>query len=184
MSAKFCVREEEVLELVVIGQWPRQASSELLGHVAGCAACADALVVSLAVANANEEALPAVPEAAAVWQRSQLRARHDAARLASRPVVAAQSVAALGTVGVIGAGAAWLAGEAPSLSVMGAALSEGASTALSRVTELAVPALTIGGQTPGLAWLLSGLVIGVIAIVGLALLLSTLADELPDRTLR
>jgi hypothetical protein len=85
---------------------------------------------------------------------------------------------------VIGAGAAWLAGEVPSLSVMGAALSEGASSALSRVTELSVPALTIGGQTPGLAWLLSGLVIGVIAIIGLALLLSTLADELPDRTLR
>jgi hypothetical protein len=59
MSAKFCVREEDVLELVVIGQWPRQASSELLAHVAGCAACADALVVSLAVASANEESLPA-----------------------------------------------------------------------------------------------------------------------------
>lgn len=185
MTESFCAREADVLALVAIGQWPRQANDALVAHVKACAACSDALVVSLACAGAADVPAAAdLPDAAAAWQRAQLRAREDALRVAARPVLAAQAVAAAGLLGVVGLSAAWLAGEVPSSDAIVAMVTERASAAVSRVAGLSLPAMTGGEQIPGLAWILSALLGGVGLAVGLALLLSTLVDRLPDRSVR
>lgn len=92
-----CPCERDVLDLVAIGQWPSRADETLRAHVAACETCAEVASVAAAVRDwANEtEATDAaqpvrMPDASVVWYRAQVRAREDAARRASRPVLVAQ----------------------------------------------------------------------------------------------
>lgn len=91
-----CACERDVLDLVAIGQWPARADHTLRAHVAACATCAEVAAVATAVrewADEGEVSAVKVPDASVVWYRAQVRAREDAARRASRPVLVAQVVA-------------------------------------------------------------------------------------------
>jgi hypothetical protein len=116
-----CVHEREVLDLVAVGQWPGRADAALQSHVAGCAACREVAAVAVAVREwADDQELVTVPDASVVWYRAQVRAREEAARRASRPVLAAQLVA-LATVVLalmtIGPSAEWYLALVPELSL-------------------------------------------------------------------
>lgn len=182
MNEPFCARETDVLELVAIGQWPRQADADLLTHVAECASCTDAVIVSLAMGDAMSVANDVVaPDATAVWQRAQWQARQDAMRVASRPVMAAQALAAVGLLAAIGAGVMWLANLAPRPAVMADSAADRATSLWSRLAELWLPMIDAVRELPtGSAWLASGVIGGVLLVIGLAFLLSTLADFASD----
>src|SRR5262245_24925298 len=111
IRATFCPREEEVLDLVVIGQWPARADASLREHVATCHLCADLAVVASSVSDLSEatKAESALPDAALVWYRAQVRAREEKTRRASRPVLIAEisAVVCLLTLGAI----AWRLGD-------------------------------------------------------------------------
>lgn len=97
-----CPCERDVLDLVAIGQWPLRADETLRAHVAACESCAEVASVAAAVRDwANQTdatdatddtdaAQVKVPDASVVWYRVQVRAREEAARRASRPVLVAQ----------------------------------------------------------------------------------------------
>lgn len=89
-----CPCERDVLDLVAIGQWPARADETLRAHVAACETCAEVASIATVVRDwANEaDAVDAVkvPDASVVWYRAQVRAREDATRRASRPVLLAQ----------------------------------------------------------------------------------------------
>jgi hypothetical protein len=92
-----CPCERDVLDLVAIGQWPSRADATLRAHVAACGSCAEVASIAAVVrdwaneTDAADAAQPArMPDASVVWYRAQVRAREDAARRASRPVLVAQ----------------------------------------------------------------------------------------------
>lgn len=97
-----CAHERDVLDLVAIGQWPARADEALRAHVAACGTCAEVAAVAAAVRDWADEAdavVPAiVPDASVVWYRAQVRAREEATRRASRPVLVAQLVALVAVV--------------------------------------------------------------------------------------
>jgi hypothetical protein len=92
-----CPCERDVLDLVAIGQWPARADETLRAHVALCETCAEVASVAAVVrdwanqTDATDAAHPAtMPDASVVWYRAQVRAREDAARRATRPLLVAQ----------------------------------------------------------------------------------------------
>jgi len=97
-----CACERDVLDLVAIGQWPSRADETLRAHVAACATCAEVAAVAAAVrewADETDNPQPVkVPDASVVWYRAQVRARQEATRRASRPVLVAQLVALVAVV--------------------------------------------------------------------------------------
>jgi hypothetical protein len=101
-----CVHESDVLDLVLMEQWPARADGALVAHVDGCATCRDLVASVGAVVQLRDDApRPQVPDASIVWHRTQLRARQDAARQAARPMFAAQMLA---FAGFIAAGVLWV----------------------------------------------------------------------------
>ena len=98
MTAPECRRESEILDEIAAGRWPAEAPASLTAHAASCPVCAD---LALAASALHDEAATAaqaplaLPSAGQVWWRAELRARHEAARLAQRPVLAVQVVAAV-----------------------------------------------------------------------------------------
>lgn len=190
MTARFCAREADVLELVAIGQWPRQASDDLAAHVVGCAACSDVVMVALALRDGDDQMtdtadVAVVPDAAAVWQRAQWRARQEAMRVASRPVVAAQAVAAIGILALIAGGTAWLMNLLPDRGEIAGTATDRASSFFAAVAASWSSVARVAGETsPSLMWILPLAVGGIVGAVGLALLLSTIADLASDRPAR
>ncbi len=86
-----CSCERDVLDLVAIGQWPSRADATLRAHVATCESCAEVASVAAAVREWADEPQPVkMPDASVVWYRAQVRAREEATRRASRPVLVAQ----------------------------------------------------------------------------------------------
>lgn len=178
-----CSRESDVLSLVSIGQWPRQADDELTAHVAGCAACAETITVAAALFELDQDdALPALPDARAVWQQAQWQARHDAMQRAARPVVAMQGVAAVGVITAIVAALVWLSASfslGDRILALGA--SARASAAAIGTTAVTVADLFTFEVPASVVLLLAGsLALGLTAI-GVAVALSTLADLRSDR---
>jgi hypothetical protein len=98
MTATACVREPEILDEIAEGRWPEAAPGALREHAATCVVCADLALAASALHDDAAEAkvgTMALPSAGQVWWRAELRARHEAARLAQRPVIAVQVVAAV-----------------------------------------------------------------------------------------
>jgi hypothetical protein len=98
MTAPECVREDEILAEISEGRWPAAAPVALRDHAAACPVCADLALAASALHDASADAAiapMALPSAGQVWWRAELRARHEAARLAQRPVIAVQAVAAV-----------------------------------------------------------------------------------------
>lgn len=108
--ARSCPRETDVLDLVAIEQWPARADAQLRAHVETCPVCSDLVVAASAIVELrNGQAQPSVPDASVVWYRAEVRAREEAARQASRPILAAHGLA---VAGVAALSLAWWADAA------------------------------------------------------------------------
>jgi len=92
-----CPRETEILRSIEALQWPDRCDDELRIHAAACPACADLVDVATALTGDRDAAVRAahVPPAGAVWWRTQMRARHEAARSARRVISVIQAAAVL-----------------------------------------------------------------------------------------
>jgi hypothetical protein len=91
-----CVREQDVLDLVAIDQWPSRADAALLAHVESCEVCGDLAFVATALGGGQEPVHEPVrvPDATIVWYGARLMARLDHTQRAARPLMIAQGVAA------------------------------------------------------------------------------------------
>jgi hypothetical protein len=83
-----CPHEEDVAAAVAVGSWPGGCDTKLTEHAASCAICADIVVVAAAFrADAHRACAEArVPAAGLVWWRARLRAVHEEAESAGRPI--------------------------------------------------------------------------------------------------
>jgi hypothetical protein len=157
-----CPCERDVLDLVAIGQWPSRADATLRAHAAECAICAEVAAVAAVVREWADDPQPVkVPDAAVVWYRAQVRAKEEAARRASRPVLAAQLVALVTVVlavVTIGPGLEWYLAQLPDLSLPAFSLPTMSLPDVSTWSWLAwgtvaaVATLILAG---GLAWVLA-----------------------------
>ena len=97
MTPMDCVHEADVLDLVAAGRWPDPGREELTRHAESCETCADLAAVALAIRNDSDLARTAarVPSAGLVWWKAQLRARHDRAETAGRPMTFVHAAGAL-----------------------------------------------------------------------------------------
>jgi hypothetical protein len=90
-----CQHETEILDAVASGRWPNRVDAELREHVSGCVICSDVATISNLFredyASALEQAR--VPSAGLVWWKSELRARREAVRVASRPIAWVSAIA-------------------------------------------------------------------------------------------
>jgi hypothetical protein len=98
-----CGFEPEVLAAVIEGRW--EGAAELRAHAESCAICLEVAAVSVALREDREELLAAapLPDAGLVWWKAQLRARREAAKVAGRPITAAQVMALATAAGLAGA---------------------------------------------------------------------------------
>ena len=92
-----CPREAEILRAVEARHWPDRCDDELRAHAAACPDCAGLAEVAAALLDDRELAMHAahVPPSGAVWWRTQMRARQDAARAARRIINVVQAAAVL-----------------------------------------------------------------------------------------
>lgn len=164
-----CSCERDVLDLVAMGQWPSRADQKLRDHVAGCPTCAEVASVASAVREWAEEPAPVkVPDASVVWYLAQVRAREEATRKASRPVLAAQAAA---LVAVFFAGA-WIGPEI-SLSLSDLTAWWPGWPEWPALSELSLTNLTSGLSLPGwLGWAALGAIGTWILVGSLAYLLT------------
>jgi hypothetical protein len=83
-----CPREADVVEAIIAGRWVALGATDLAQHAASCAVCRDVAAVGGAMRDEYEMAWAAaqVPSAGLVWWRAQLRARHQLAETAGRPI--------------------------------------------------------------------------------------------------
>jgi hypothetical protein len=131
MGRHTCSHEPDVLDAVAA----RRMDAVLAAHVKTCAVCQDAAEVAGALFSDHYDALSeaAVPSAQAVWVRAQMRARAEAARVASRPVLIVQAIgvvcATAAVVGVIGTIAWWLRSWASWLSSAATVIASAPATA-------------------------------------------------------
>jgi hypothetical protein len=90
-----CPREQDVLDAVAAGRWPRRADADLRQHVDGCGICQDVAAVFAVIAEDRDaaEAELVVPHSSIVWWRAQIRAREEAAATAARPIAVVQIAA-------------------------------------------------------------------------------------------
>lgn len=97
MNAIECPREQDVLDAIAACRWPARCGEDLRAHVAQCPVCADLASVASALGDDHDWwwQQARVPSASLVWWRSEMRARTEAARVVSRPVLIAQVVSAM-----------------------------------------------------------------------------------------
>lgn len=95
-----CPHEGDVLELTALGRWPDRADAALRSHVTTCQVCGDLAEVAAAVAAWQDAVLSEVrlPDASHVWRQAEHRARVDAARRATHPVLAVELAAVAAVV--------------------------------------------------------------------------------------
>lgn len=108
MSLQACVREPEVTAALRAGTWPAACEPALRQHVAECRHCAEVVLVTQAFLGARSQAVATAPAASpgALWWRAQVRRRREAMELATRPIVLAEIVAVVCTLGAL-AVSAW-----------------------------------------------------------------------------
>jgi hypothetical protein len=186
MMPRVCPREADVLHLVTIGQWPRQADADLVSHAAVCDGCAEVLVVAVALRTMDDDVAAgtetrSLPDGGAVWQRAQWQARQDAMQRAARPVVAVQGIVAVGTVAMIVAGVAWLASSLE-VTLDPAALAGGlqATRDWLAASAASMAPIFVVDVPASVLWMVAGAVALGMTVVGVAVGLSTLADLQSD----
>ncbi len=152
MKSVECPREQDVLDALAAGSWPRRAEHELRVHVGACEICSDLAEVVCALGDDQEHAWQdaRVPSSAVMWWRAQMRARQEAARQVARPISFAQGIAAVSALVVT---AALLTAWSPSLPRLIGGFVDGDMPVLPRV-DLAALVLTQG-------WLIPVLIAGI-----------------------
>ena len=102
MSLLRCSHDAELKSEMESGHWPEASTAELRMHVADCVACRDAvrLQQSFRLARATALAEPQLPPPGLLWWRAQLRRRNLALARVQRPIVGAQILALLVTLGI------------------------------------------------------------------------------------
>ncbi len=95
MRVPQCENEPAVTELLQSGRWPEACDAPLRSHVESCAVCSEVVRVARLLQEANSSLLAEVklPDAGLVWWKAQLRARREAAELATRPIALAERFA-------------------------------------------------------------------------------------------
>ena len=93
MNETDCLHEEDVADAVMSGRWPGGCDAELVAHAASCAICDDVIAVAGALCEDASQAcaVARIPPAGLMWWRAQLRARHDVAESAGRPITYIQA---------------------------------------------------------------------------------------------
>lgn len=104
-----CRHEADLVAAVTSGRWPSAVDLTLREHVPSCPVCAEVLQVAEAMSALERETLAdtRLPSAGQVWWRAQIRARHEAAAVAARPVMVAQAVGGAAVVGLLAAVVSW-----------------------------------------------------------------------------
>jgi hypothetical protein len=105
MKAHDCEFEAEVLAAVLEARWPERADADLQAHASSCAICSDVAAIGAVLEQDCEtlRAEAALPDSGLVWWKAQLRARREAAKVAGRPITAAQVLTLAAAAGLGGA---------------------------------------------------------------------------------
>ena len=103
MSRIECKYESEVLDAVASGRWPDRLGTELHDHLTSCSICSELAMVSAMYRDDYASAMDQirVPSAGLVWWKSELRARREAVRVASRPIALVTGIAGVSAVAVL-----------------------------------------------------------------------------------
>ena len=103
MSRIECRYESEILDAVASGRWPDRLGAELHDHISSCNICSELAMVSAMYRDDYASAMDEVrvPSAGLVWWKSELRARREAVRVASRPITLVTGIAGVGILAVL-----------------------------------------------------------------------------------
>jgi hypothetical protein len=95
MKVSQCEKEQAVTEMLQRGRWPEACDSVLRAHAENCAVCSEIVLVAQALREEHAALLAdmKLPDAGLVWWKAQLRARREAAELATRPIALAERFA-------------------------------------------------------------------------------------------
>lgn len=103
MSRVECKYETEILDAVASGRWPDRLDTELRDHASSCSICSEVAMVSALYRDEYALAMDQVrvPSAGLVWWKSELRARREAVRVASRPITLVAGIAGTCAIAVL-----------------------------------------------------------------------------------
>jgi hypothetical protein len=103
MSRIECKHETDILDAVASGRWPERADAELREHASTCGICSEVAMISTLYRDDYSEAMEQVrvPSAGLVWWKSELRARREAVRVASRPITLVTGIAGACAIAVL-----------------------------------------------------------------------------------
>jgi hypothetical protein len=103
MSRVECKYESEILDAVASGRWPDRLDAELREHAFSCSICSEVAMVSAMYRDEYALAMDhvRVPSAGLVWWKSELRARREAVRVASRPITLVTGIAGTCSIAVL-----------------------------------------------------------------------------------
>lgn len=103
MSRIECKYESEILDAVASGRWPDRLDAELRDHASSCSICSEVAMVSTMYRDEYALAMDQVrvPSAGLVWWKSELRARREAVRVASRPITLVTGIAGTCAIAVL-----------------------------------------------------------------------------------
>jgi len=92
MKVPQCEKEQALTETLQRGQWPEACDPVLRAHVENCPVCSEIVLVAQALREEHAALLAdmKLPDAGLVWWKAQLRARREAAELATRPIALAE----------------------------------------------------------------------------------------------
>jgi len=102
-----CRHEPDVTAAIVDGRWGDETLASLREHARACSVCRDVVAVADALGPDPGEAI-AIPAAGQVLWRARVRARAEAAQRATRPLLAAQALAAACLLGLLAGLLSWL----------------------------------------------------------------------------
>jgi hypothetical protein len=160
-----CDREQDVLEAVMSGRWPRVdpgGDDDLRGHADGCHICRDLVTVAAALRDERDEAWrdAHLPTSGQVWWRASMRSRAEAAATATRPITVLQGLAGACAAGLCAAliTLAWPSIQQP--------LAEIADILSREVQRLGVAAVSATAMQQAL--------LSVVAVLGAGLILAPL----------
>jgi hypothetical protein len=175
MNMQTCDLEQDVLQLVAIDQWPRQAGAALVAHVETCSCCRDVVLVTTALRRAPERDA-ALPNPSVVWQHAQLQARQEAVRRAMQPVAAARVVAAVAIGVSILFAVTWLMARTPDAGGVSTADRWGSLLTGIEAAGTSMVAAAAAGVTGGYLWGAAAAVTASVLVIGVAVGVSALAD--------
>jgi hypothetical protein len=95
MKVPQCEKEQAVTEMLQSGRWPEACDSALRSHVVNCVVCSEVVLAAQFLREEHAALLAEMklPDAGLVWWKAQLRARREAAELATRPIALAERFA-------------------------------------------------------------------------------------------